>query len=56
MDHYSIAIDNYKTDAVTDELKRQGLNPTRTSNRVYFPDPDGLVVQLSAVGHGPEGS
>jgi len=36
-----------------EELKRQGLNPNRPSgtDRVYFPDPDGLTVQLSSVDH-----
>jgi catechol 2,3-dioxygenase-like lactoylglutathione lyase family enzyme len=53
MDHYCIAIDNYNPDAVVEELKRQGLNPRRPagSNRVYFPDPDGLVIQVSSVDH-----
>ena len=42
LDHYCIAIENFRADAVTDELKRQGLNPNRPSgtDRVYFPDPD----------------
>ncbi len=54
LDHHCIAIENFKVDSVMDELKRQGLNPTRRSDRVYFPDPDGLVVQLSSVDHRPE--
>lgn len=54
MDHYCIAIENYKVDSVVEELKRQGLTPRRQSNRVYFPDPDGLTVQFSAMDHGPE--
>jgi len=31
-----------------EELKRQGLTPSRPSgsDRVYFPDPDGLTVPL----------
>ena len=53
LDHYCIAIENFKADAVMEELKRQGLNPNRPSgsDRVYFPDPDGLTVQLSSVDH-----
>ena len=53
LDHYCIAIENFKADAVMEELKRQGLNPNRPSatDRVYFPDPDGLTVQLSTVDH-----
>lgn len=53
LDHYCIAIENYRVDAVTEELKRQGLNPRRTEDRVYFPDPDSLEVQLSSIDHRP---
>lgn len=53
LDHFCIAVENYKADAVMEELKRQGLAPNRPSgsDRVYFPDPDGLTVQLSSVDH-----
>ncbi len=53
LDHFCIAIEKFNADAVMEELKRQGLNPTRPSgtDRVYFPDPDGLTVQLSSVDH-----
>jgi catechol 2,3-dioxygenase-like lactoylglutathione lyase family enzyme len=53
MDHYCIAIDKFTADSVVDELKRQGLKPDRPSgsSRVYFPDPDGLTVQVSAIDH-----
>lgn len=53
MDHYCIAIDGYKADAVVAELKRQGITSRRTQDRVYFPDPDGLTVQVSAADHQP---
>ena len=53
LDHYCIAIENYQVDAVMQELKRQELNPRRSSDRVYFPDPDGLTVQVSPVEHQP---
>ncbi len=53
LDHYCIAIENFKPDAVMAELNRQGLKPRRPSgtDRIYFPDVDGLQVQLSAVDH-----
>lgn len=53
LDHYCVAIENFKPDAVMSELNRQGLKPRRPSgtDRIYFPDPDGLEVQLSAVDH-----
>lgn len=54
LDHFCIAIQDFKPDAVVEELKRQGLPPRRPSgtNRIYFKDPDGLEVQLSEIGHG----
>ena len=53
LDHYCIAIENFRADAVMEELKHQGLNPNRPSGTdlLYFPDPDGLTVQLSSVDH-----
>ena len=53
LDHHCIAIENFEADSVMEELYRQGLNPHRPSgsNRVYFPDPDGLVVQVSSLDH-----
>ncbi len=53
LDHYCIAIDNFNADSVLERLKRQGLSPRRPNgtDRVYFPDPDGLEVQLSSVDH-----
>ena len=55
MDHYCIAIESFEVNAVTEELKRRGLNPDHPagSNRVYFRDPDGLMVQLSSAEHRP---
>ncbi len=53
LDHYCIAIEKFNADSVLETLKGQGLNPRRPSgtDRVYFPDPDGLEVQLSSVDH-----
>ncbi|MGH8246246.1 MAG: VOC family protein [Gammaproteobacteria bacterium] len=53
LDHHCIAIEKFNAEAVVEELKRQGFSPRRPagSDRVYFPDPDGLVVQVSAVDH-----
>ena len=50
MNHYCIGIENYDVHAVTAQLKTLGLNPDQPpgSNRVYFRDPDDLVVQLSS--------
>lgn len=53
LDHYCVAIQNFKPDAVMAELTRLGMKPRRApgTDRIYFPDPDGLEVQLSAVDH-----
>jgi catechol 2,3-dioxygenase-like lactoylglutathione lyase family enzyme len=53
LDHYCISIENFSPDAVMEELKRQGLNPRRPqgTDRIYFPDPDNLTVQVSSVDH-----
>jgi catechol 2,3-dioxygenase-like lactoylglutathione lyase family enzyme len=53
LDHYCVAIENFRPDAVMSELNRQGLKPRRPTgtDRIYFPDPDGLEVQLSGVDH-----
>jgi catechol 2,3-dioxygenase-like lactoylglutathione lyase family enzyme len=53
LDHYCIAIENFRPDEVVARLRGKGLEPRRPSgtDRIYFRDPDGLEVQLSAVGH-----
>ncbi len=53
MNHYCIGIENYEVGTVMAELERQGLDPARRSNRVYFKDPDGIEVQLSSADHQP---
>lgn len=53
LDHFCVAIEDFNPGEVMNRLAAQGLKPRRPSgtNRIYFPDPDGLEVQLSAVGH-----
>ncbi len=53
LDHYCIAVEDFKPDAVMSKLTARGLKPRRPSgtDRIYFRDPDGLEVQFSAVGH-----
>ena len=52
LDHYCMGIVDYEVGRVTEELRRLGLNPRQPAgtDRVYFHDPDGIEVQLSAVG------
>lgn len=45
--HYSYALPDYDPDDAVERLRKAGLEPDRQSNRVYFQDPDGLVVQVS---------
>ncbi|SRR5581483_4125556 len=53
LDHYCIAIDDFNADSVMQTLNRERLKPHRPagSDRVYFPDPDGIEVQLSSMDH-----
>lgn len=55
MDHYCYSVENYDVDDAVEKLRGEGLNPRRPSGtrRVYFPDPNGLTVQLAAPNHGP---
>jgi catechol 2,3-dioxygenase-like lactoylglutathione lyase family enzyme len=47
LNHYCYAIDNYDPGDAVERLNAAGLEPRRTGNRVYFPDPDGLTVQVA---------
>jgi len=47
MNHYCYAIERYDPAEAVDRLTAAGLRPRRTGNRVYFPDPDGLTVQVT---------
>ncbi|MGI9515699.1 MAG: VOC family protein [Pirellulaceae bacterium] len=49
MDHYCYSIDDYDVDRCEALLKAQGIEPrvVRPDGRIYFPDPDGLTVQLA---------
>ena len=47
LNHYCYAIENYDADNAMERLAAAGLRPRREGNRVYFPDPDGLTVQVT---------
>ena len=53
LDHYCYTIEEYAPAAVVTKLKVVGLNPRRVENRVYFDDPDGITVQISARNNRP---
>ncbi len=48
LDHYSFAINNYNADDAMARIQEAGLDGERRGNRVYFPDPDGIVVQVAS--------
>ena len=52
LDHYSYRVRGMGFDALMAELKRRGLKPTSPpgTGRIYFPDPDGIIVQLTSTG------
>lgn len=47
LNHYCYTIEKYDADDVMQRLADAGLRPRREGNRVYFPDPDGITVQLA---------
>ncbi len=47
MHHYSYAIQDYDQRTAAEKLRAVDIEPTLQENRIYFDDPDGLVVQLS---------
>lgn len=49
IDHFCIGIDGFSLETVKAALAQQGVNPTiEFGTQVYFRDPDGNRVQLSA--------
>ncbi len=48
MDHYCYTVEGYAPADATKRLETAALEPRRRGNRVYFDDPDGLEVQVSA--------
>ncbi|MEQ8849961.1 VOC family protein [Botrimarina sp.] len=47
MNHYCYGIADYDPDRVAQALREAGVEPRREGGRVYFPDPDGLTVQVT---------
>ena len=53
MAHYCYSIKDYDVRDAEAKLKAQGITPDVHDNRIYFPDPDGLTVQLASSTHAP---
>jgi catechol 2,3-dioxygenase-like lactoylglutathione lyase family enzyme len=47
LNHYCYAIRGYNVDQAEEKLKAAGLKPRREDNRLYFPDVDGIEVQIA---------
>jgi catechol 2,3-dioxygenase-like lactoylglutathione lyase family enzyme len=48
LNHYCYGIENYEAAAAVAKLREAGINPRETQGRVYFPDPDGIEVQVAS--------
>jgi catechol 2,3-dioxygenase-like lactoylglutathione lyase family enzyme len=47
LNHYCYSIRGYEPDRAEGTLKAAGFKPRREGNRLYFPDPDGIEVQIA---------
>ncbi|NIS36550.1 MAG: hypothetical protein GWN07_37300, partial [Actinobacteria bacterium] len=48
LDHLCFTIDDYDPDRAAATLEAAGFTPHRTADRVFFPDPDGNLIQLAS--------
>jgi len=50
IDHFCLGVDNYVIDEAAEKLREAGVAPIIRKDRpeLYFKDPDGITVQLSA--------
>jgi catechol 2,3-dioxygenase-like lactoylglutathione lyase family enzyme len=48
LNHYCYGIEDFDTASAVAKLREAGINPRETSGRVYFPDPDGIEVQIAS--------
>lgn len=53
MDHYCYSVEAYEVRDAAAKLRSQGIEPRVEGQRIYFPDADGLTVQLAAPDHRP---
>jgi catechol 2,3-dioxygenase-like lactoylglutathione lyase family enzyme len=47
LNHYCYLIKGYDVEKAEEKLKAAGLKPRREGNRIYFPDLDGIEVQVA---------
>ena len=49
LNHYCYGIVDYDAASAVAKLRQAGINPRETSGRIYFPDPDGIEVQIASL-------
>jgi catechol 2,3-dioxygenase-like lactoylglutathione lyase family enzyme len=47
LNHYCYGIEGFDPDKAQEKLKAAGLKPRREGDRLYFPDVDGIEVQIA---------
>ena len=47
VEHFCLTVDNYQPNEAAAQLEAAGLTVHRAEDRVFFLDPDGLLVQSS---------
>jgi len=52
MHHYCYSVRDYGVEQAARKLRSIGIEPRIEGNRIYFPDPDGLTVQLASASPG----
>ena len=52
-DHFCFSVEDYEPERVKARLARHGIEATRREDRLYFPDLNGLTVQVSDEAHQP---
>jgi catechol 2,3-dioxygenase-like lactoylglutathione lyase family enzyme len=48
LNHYCYSIRDYNVERAEEKLKAAELKPRKEGNRIYFPDIDGITVQVAA--------
>jgi len=52
MHHYCYSITDFDQQDAAERLRAVHIEPDLQGRRIYFPDPDGLIVQLASENHG----
>jgi catechol 2,3-dioxygenase-like lactoylglutathione lyase family enzyme len=53
MDHYCYSVKDFDPAAAMETLAAYGIDGVRRGNRIYFPDADGMTVQIAEEEHTP---